>query len=108
VVRALIREDGNRDELKSILEGAKDFRLAESAGLRIEANTDPHGVGFLTGREREVIDLVSQGLTNRAIGQVLFITEATVKVHLRHICRKLGVRSRTEAAVRFSELGNSP
>lgn len=53
----------------------------------------------LTRRELEVLDLVSAGLSNRAIAQRLFISNATVKVHVRHILAKLGVQSRTEAAV---------
>jgi DNA-binding NarL/FixJ family response regulator len=50
-----------------------------------------------------VLELVVQGATNREMARALFITETTVKVHLRHIYRKLGVRSRTEAAVRALE-----
>jgi DNA-binding NarL/FixJ family response regulator len=64
------------------------------------------GAGRLTPREQQVIELVSQGLTNKQIGQTLFITEATVKVHVRKICQKLGVRSRTEAALRAAEFSS--
>lgn len=49
-----------------------------------------------TGREREVLSLVTRGLPNRLIGRELFITEATVKFHLRNIMDKLGVRRRAE------------
>ena len=51
-----------------------------------------------------MIELVSQGLTNKEIGRTLYITEATVKKHVRNASTKLGVRSRTEAAMRVAEL----
>ncbi|HEY7638810.1 MAG TPA: helix-turn-helix transcriptional regulator [Steroidobacteraceae bacterium] len=47
-----------------------------------------------TGREREIVDLLMQGMSNRQIAQALGIAEATVKKHLHHVYRKLGVRSR--------------
>jgi DNA-binding NarL/FixJ family response regulator len=50
-------------------------------------------------RQVAVLTLVAKGLSNRAIGATLFISEATVKYHLQHIFEKLGVRDRTEAAV---------
>jgi DNA-binding CsgD family transcriptional regulator len=84
-------------ELSGILHRANDFALAEQLGLRVP--TDKDGVR-LTPREQEVHRLVAQGKTNREIATALFITEATVKVHVRHILEKLGARSRTEAAVK--------
>lgn len=53
----------------------------------------------LTSREAEVLDLVSQGFTNRRIGECLHIAEKTVKHHMTVILQKLHVRSRTEAAL---------
>jgi DNA-binding CsgD family transcriptional regulator len=47
-----------------------------------------------TGREREIVDLLMEGKSNRQIAQALGIAEATVKKHLHHVYRKLGVRSR--------------
>jgi DNA-binding CsgD family transcriptional regulator len=51
-------------------------------------------VPSFTGREREIVDLLMEGMSNRQIAQALGIAEATVKKHLHHVYRKLGVRSR--------------
>ncbi|MBA2631133.1 MAG: response regulator transcription factor [Thermoleophilaceae bacterium] len=52
----------------------------------------------LTAREREILGLVADGLTNARIGRELWVTEQTVKFHLSNIYRKLGVSNRTEAS----------
>lgn len=54
-------------------------------------------VRSLTARELDVLALVAQGLTNREIGERLFISPATVRTHLEHVYEKLGVRSRVGA-----------
>ena len=56
-------------------------------------------VATLTEREREVLEQVAQGKSNKAIAQVLDISHNTVKLHVRHIMAKLGLNSRVEAAV---------
>ena len=53
----------------------------------------------LTARERQVLDLIAEGLSNRQIGERLFISVKTVSVHVSAVLRKLGVSTRTEAAV---------
>ena len=53
----------------------------------------------LTGREVEVLQLVAQGMTSREIGKKLFISENTVKNHVRNILDKLGLHSRSEAVM---------
>ena len=58
----------------------------------------------LTPRERELVDLVRQGLRNRDIASQLGVTEGTVKVYLHAIFDKLGVDNRTELAMRAPEL----
>jgi len=59
----------------------------------------------LSPRELEVLALVADGLSNRAIGERLFVGEATVKTHLLHAFAKLGVDDRTRAVTRAMELG---
>ena len=53
----------------------------------------------LTAREKEVLSLVAQGLTNKEIAEELFISEKTVKNHITNVFRKLEVNGRTEAVV---------
>ena len=57
----------------------------------------------LTDREKEVLELVMQGLGNKAIADRLCVTVAAVKWHLQHIYEKLHVHSRTEAALKFRQ-----
>jgi DNA-binding NarL/FixJ family response regulator len=59
----------------------------------------------LSPREREVLQLLTQGQTNREIAQNLAVSVGTVKIHVEHILAKLGVSDRTQAAVRAVELG---
>lgn len=74
--------------------------LARAHMLDAPARTTAAGlVPHLTDRERQVLRLVAEGLTNRQIGRRLFISEKTASVHVSAILRKLGVASRTEAAV---------
>jgi len=58
---------------------------------------DELGLGSLTAREREVLNLLARGNTNREIAEQLFITNKTVKNHLSRIYEKIGVHSRSEA-----------
>jgi DNA-binding NarL/FixJ family response regulator len=80
--------------------------LAEFAQLAPPAR--PPGQGLpepLTEREREVLRLLASGLTNREIAARLSLAEGTVKNYVTSILQKLGVRDRTQAAVRARELG---
>jgi two-component system, NarL family, nitrate/nitrite response regulator NarL len=52
----------------------------------------------LTARERQIMELVSTGLSNREVGKRLHISEGTIKVHLHHIFQKLSIRNRTTLA----------
>jgi DNA-binding NarL/FixJ family response regulator len=51
---------------------------------------------FLTAREREVAELVSQGMTNQQAASRLYLSEKTVEFHLRNVYSKLGISSRRE------------
>jgi ATP/maltotriose-dependent transcriptional regulator MalT len=104
ILMLIVEKEQFAESLREILHSARDHALAATAGLRLRPGPVRAGPLVLTKREQEVIELVSQGLTNKQIARALFITEATVKVHVRKICQKLGVRSRTEAAIRAAEL----
>jgi DNA-binding NarL/FixJ family response regulator len=58
-------------------------------------------IAELTARERQILGMVSHGLQNKLIAAECGLSEHTVKIHLHHIMRKLGVHNRTEAAARF-------
>jgi DNA-binding NarL/FixJ family response regulator len=59
----------------------------------------------LSGRELEILSLIARGDSNKEIASQLFIAEGTVKNHVTHILSKLGVRDRTQAALKARELG---
>jgi LuxR family maltose regulon positive regulatory protein len=62
-------------------------------------------VEALSKREIEVLKLVTEGMSNREIAEQLIISPGTAKSHIHNLCGKLGVRNRTEAAIRGKELG---
>ena len=63
----------------------------------VSNDEDELGLGSLTAREREVLNLLARGLSNREIAEELVITNKTVKNHLSRIYEKIGVHSRAEA-----------
>lgn len=77
--------------------------LAEFA--RLAAPAPPKLVDPLSEREREILRLVSQGLTNKEIAAKLYLAEGTVKNYVTSILQKIGVRDRTQAALRAREMG---
>jgi DNA-binding NarL/FixJ family response regulator len=80
--------------------------LAEFARIAPPTRTTDEGLPEpLSEREREVLRLLAQGLSNREIGLRLSLAEGTVKNYVTNILQKLGVRDRTQAAVRARELG---
>jgi DNA-binding NarL/FixJ family response regulator len=76
-----------------------------SAFQRLTPPADDMGTERLTAREREILGLVGQGLSNQEIADQLVIAENTVKVHLRNILDKLQVHSRAHAAAIAAQAG---
>ncbi len=76
--------------IKSVSDPTKSVRASSDTMAYIES---------LTEREREILTLVAKGVSNRQIGELLFITEGTVKNHMSNILSKLGLRDRTQAAL---------
>jgi DNA-binding NarL/FixJ family response regulator len=85
------------DDLSELVRRAGDDDLARTLGASASPVDGPKAL--LTRREREVYELLRQGLTNREIAELLFITEGTAKLHVQHIFDKLGVRSRKAIAI---------
>lgn len=73
--------------------------IIQRAGDGARPGPVPPGEDMLTPREREVYGLLAKGYSNREIAEELFISVVTAKVHVRQILKKLGVRSRTHAAI---------
>ena len=67
--------------------------------IREEAAATQRESAALTKREQEILDGLARGLSNKLIARQLDITDATVKVHVKNLLKKLGFRSRLEAAV---------
>ena len=100
------------------------LRVASAAGLTLEgvgggaglaapeigvagtapSDADVLAAAELTARERQVLELIAEGLSNRQIGERLFISGKTASVHVSAILRKLGAATRTEAAYRAGAL----
>jgi two-component system, NarL family, nitrate/nitrite response regulator NarL len=67
--------------------------------LRKGDNTRAQQLANLTSREHEILKLIAKGMSNKLIARELDISDGTVKVHVKHILKKLGLKSRVEAAV---------
>ena len=74
-------------------------------GGRVGVSTDAAALDALTERELEVLGLVARGLTNREIAAHLFLSEGTVKTHVKRIFFKLAVHDRTQAVILAYEVG---
>jgi len=89
---------------RTLLAEAVTRRLIERFVSRPQPQEDG-ALAELTGREREVLELIAQGRSNAEIGAELFLTEATVKTHVTHVLRKLGLRDRVQAVIYAYEAG---
>jgi two-component system, NarL family, response regulator DevR len=85
-------------------ESAFDSRSAAAMVRSLNARS-PLESKQLTEREREVLSLLARGLSNRAIGKRLYISETTAKFHVGNIIRKLNVSRRAEAVYAASKMG---
>jgi two-component system nitrate/nitrite response regulator NarL len=96
---------GLAEAIRTILKGARYVSPAMSAKV-VDVSLDKEpSKNSLTPREREVMDLVGEGLSNKHIGLRLDLQEKTVKHHMTQILTKLGVSNRTEAALRWRGRG---
>jgi DNA-binding NarL/FixJ family response regulator len=95
-----IAASGHRRWFAGLLHRAKDREIAQVAGLGSRL-----GPNHLSRREAEVFALLRLGMTNKEIAAKLFISEATAKVHVRHILEKVGARTRTEAVLKAPAIG---
>ncbi|GLO62934.1 DNA-binding response regulator [Vibrio sp. MACH09] len=113
-IRALIEagadgyllKDTEPDELVELLKKAMDTGSAYSQVvldvMRDQSKTDDM-FSSLTEREKEILVEVARGYSNRQIAERLFISEATVKVHIKSLLKKLRVKSRVAATVLYLE-----
>ena len=93
----LLKDAEPQDILTGIADAAAGRLVLsrEMEGRVVERMTQ--GVPTLSARELDVLRLVAEGVTNRGIAKRLFISEGTVKQHVKHILRKLGAENRVEA-----------
>ena len=98
-------------QIERALEGKIVMSEAVTQALAM-AIRNPHAnpadqLNSLTGRELEILTLIAKGLSNKLIARELDISDGTVKVHVKHLLKKLGLRSRVEAAVWMINRGSS-
>jgi DNA-binding NarL/FixJ family response regulator len=97
LLASLLRDPVTAERTGYIIARASDHETARAIGIDALQALDP--VFKLSAREREVYELLCDGLSNAAIAGRLYISESTVKVHVHHVFDKLGIRSRTALAL---------
>lgn len=107
--RAVLSRRADEEQLAAALVAVAGGLAVFSPSLveSLQTTTEPSDLtlGDLTPRESEVLALLAEGLTNKAIAQRLTISEHTVKFHVNAILGKLDAQSRTDAVVRATRLG---
>ncbi|WP_347330559.1 two-component system response regulator NarL [Marinimicrobium locisalis] len=93
----LLTQIGRALEGKMVMSEAVTQALATA--IRKPQPNNEAKLDSLTGRELEILKLIAKGLSNKLIARELDISDGTVKVHVKHLLKKLGLRSRVEAAV---------
>ncbi|MGJ5831574.1 response regulator [Streptomyces ossamyceticus] len=88
---------------QSLLDPSATTKLMARLRAGQQKEEEPDALPGLTGREREILALIGEGLTNRQIGQRLYLAEKTVKNHISRLLAKLGVERRIQAAVIATE-----
>ena len=85
-----------------------DPAVTQQVLTRIREGNDqaPPELARLTGQERRILELIAQGLTNRQIGEEMFLAEKTVKNYVSSLLSKLGLERRTQAAILATKLLN--
>ena len=92
------------DGVRAATKGERIVLTQRSQHGEVDVKIDwPGREAGLTERESELLSLLSTGMTNRELGEHLYISENTVKTQLRHLYRKLGVRNRAQAVTRALE-----
>jgi two-component system, NarL family, response regulator DevR len=92
---------------QSMLDPATTTRLMSSLRDERTAGPQEQALSALSPREREILDLIGEGLTNRQIGERLYLSEKTVKNNVSRLLAKLGVERRVQAAVIATQDGAS-
>lgn len=95
----IIEAIGRATRGEMVVASAMTLKLAQLLQAGPKVSTKAALVASLTEREREVLEHVARGQSNKAIAKALDISHNTVKLHVRHIMDKLNLRSRVEAAV---------
>ena len=109
-VHAVVRKDADPQSLlqtlRQVASGQKVLQLYGQAESGQEGEDAEKAITALTDRERQILRLVSEGLSNKEIGRRLKITDGTIKVHLNHIFQKLAVGNPTALAALYLNHGS--
>ncbi|MQA79655.1 MAG: response regulator [Streptosporangiales bacterium] len=95
------------DAVRAVAQGNSLLDPVATARLLDKLRADAHRkdpLAALTAQEREVLALIGEGLTNRQIGERLFLAEKTVKNYISNVFTKLGIQRRTQAAILATKL----